>query len=164
MNQDLRQAEKLTLSEKRLLKRHSRSAMAIMAMHTLLCVVYFQFGYFAVELEQGLLMLFVVWVSLFAYQLLLATGWTLRFREPSLSLPMVLHFMVVFMVSGYYVAEFLLSPVTLFFAGLLLASFRLSGQLMIGVAIRASVAYALILCRDMNERCCEVRLYLSDLQ
>ena len=45
MNQDLHQAEKLTLSEKRLMQRHSRSAMAIMAMHTLLCVVYFQLGY-----------------------------------------------------------------------------------------------------------------------
>ena len=32
MNQDLHQAEKLTLSEKRLMQRHSRSAMAIMAM------------------------------------------------------------------------------------------------------------------------------------
>lgn len=115
MNQDLRQAEKLTLSEKRLLKRHSRSAIAIMAMHTLLCVVYFQFGYFDVALEQGLLMLFVVWASLVAYQLLLATGWTLRLSEPSLSLPLVLHFMVVFMVSGYYVDEFRLSVVTLFF-------------------------------------------------
>ena len=97
MNQDLRQAEKLTLSEKRLLKRHSRSAIAIMAMHTLLCVVYFQFGYFDVALEKGLVMLFVVWASLVAYQLLLATGWTLRLSEPSLSLPLVLHFMVVFM-------------------------------------------------------------------
>ncbi|MGB1922176.1 MAG: cell division protein FtsL, partial [Alcanivorax sp.] len=138
MNQDLRQAEKLTLSEKRLLKRHSRSAIAIMAMHTLLCVVYFQFGYFDVALEKGLVMLFVVWASLVAYQLLLATGWTLRLSEPSLSLPLVLHFMVVFMVSGYYVDEFRLSVVTLFFAGLLLVSFRLSGKVMIGVAVLAS--------------------------
>ena len=164
MNQDLRQAEKLTLSEKRLLKRHSRSAMAIMAMHTLLCVVYFQFGYFAVELEQGLLMLFVVWASLFAYQLLLATGWTLRLSEPSLSLPMVLHFMVVFMVSGYYVDEFRLSVVTLFFAGLLLASFRLSGKVMIGVAMLASVAYAMMLWLAMNDRWVELSFSVEALQ
>ena len=164
MNQDLRQAEKLTLSEKRLLKRHSRSAIAIMAMHTLLCVVYFQFGYFDVALEKGLVMLFVVWASLVAYQLLLATGWPLRLSEPSLSLPLVLHFMVVFMVSGYYVDEFRLSVVTLFFAGLLLVSFRLSGKVMIGVAVLASAAYAVMLWLAMNDRWVQLSLSVEALQ
>ncbi|MCG8394176.1 MAG: GGDEF domain-containing protein [Pseudomonadales bacterium] len=164
MNHDLRQAEKLTLSERRLLKRHSRSAIAIMAMHTLLCVVCFQLGYLQVDLELGLQMLFVVWGSLLAYQLLLATGLTLRLREPSLSLPLILHFMVVFMVSGYYVDEFRLSVVTLFFAGLLLVSFRLSGKVMIGVALLASVAYALMLWLALNDRWVRLSLSVEALQ
>ena len=82
MNQDLHQAEKLTLSEKRLMQRHSRSAMAIMAMHTLLCVVYFQLGYMHIALPEALLLVSLVWISLLAYQLLMATGITLNLREP----------------------------------------------------------------------------------
>ncbi len=134
MNQDLHQAEKLTLSEKRLMQRHSRSAMAILAMHTLLCVVYFQLGYMHIALPQALVLVSLVWFFLLVYQVLMTTGVTLQWREPSLSLPLILYFIGVFVVSGYYVDEFRLSVVTLFFAALLMVSFRLSGKVMVAVA------------------------------
>ena len=143
MNTDLRQAEKLKLNERRLLRRHGRAAIAIMAMHTFLCVMYFQAGYVLISFELGLALTSIVWVSLIAYQLLLISGWTMRLRDPSLSLPLILHFMAVFMVSGYCVDEFRLSVVTLFFAGLLLVSFQLSGKVMIAVAMLARLRPAL---------------------
>jgi len=164
MNQDLHQAEKLTLSEKRLMQRHSRSAMAIMAMHTLLCVVYFQLGYMHIALSEALLLVSLVWISLLAYQLLMATGVTLNLREPSLSLPLILYFIGVFMVSGYYVDEFRLSVVTLFFAALLMVSFRLSGKVMIAVAFLASAAYALMLWLALMDRWVQLSLSVELLQ
>ena len=164
MNQDLHQAEKLTLSEKRLMQRHSRSAMAIMAMHTLLCVVYFQLGYMHIALSEALVLVSLVWISLLAYQLLMATGVTLNLREPSLSLPLILYFIGVFMVSGYYVDEFRLSVVTLFFAALLMVSFRLSGKVMIAVAFLASAAYALMLWLALMDRWVQLSLSVELLQ
>ncbi len=164
MNQDLHQAEKLTLSEKRLMQRHSRSAMAIMAMHTLLCVVYFQLGYMHIALPEALVLVSLIWISLLAYQLLMATGVTLSLREPSLSLPLILYFTGVFMVSGYYVDEFRLSVVTLFFAALLMVSFRLSGKVMIAVAFLASAAYALMLWVALMDRWVQLSLSVELLQ
>ena len=164
MKHDLHQAEKLRLSEKRLMQRHSRSAMVIIAMHTLLCVVYFQLGYMDISLTEALVLALLVWGSLLAYQLLMATGVTFRLREPSLSLPLILYFIGVFMVSGYYVDEFRLSVVTLFFSALLLVSFRLSGKVMVAVAFMASAAYALMLWLALLDRWVHLSLSVELLQ
>ena len=93
-----------------------------------------------------------VWGSLLVYQLLLVSGWTIKLREPSLSLFLILHFTLVFMISGYYVDEFRLSAVTLYFAGLLLVSFRLSGKAMVAVAVLGSASYAVMLWLELNDR------------
>ncbi len=164
MNQDLRQAKRFTLNERRLLKSHGRSAIAIMAMHTLLCVLYFRQGYLQISVETGLALLAGVWGSLLAYQVLLVSGWTLKLREPSLSLFLILHFTLVFMVSGYYVDEFRLSAVTLYFAGLLLVSFRLSGRTMVGVALLGSGAYAIMLWLALNDRWIQLSFSVEALQ
>lgn len=164
MNSELRQAENLTLNETRLLKRHGRSAVAIMAMHTLLCLVYFRMGEFQISPESGTILLISVWVSMAGYILLLASGLTLRFRDPSLSLPLILYCGVVFAISGYYVDEFRLSVVTLFFAVLLLVSFQLSGKVMIGVAIFSSAAYALMLWMALDDRWVQLSFSVEALQ
>lgn len=164
MNSELRQAENLTLNERRLLKRHGRSVLAIMAMHTLLCLVYYRMGAFLVSAETGLFLLAGVWVSMLAYLLLLASGLTLRFTDPSLSLPLILYCIVVFAVSGYYVDEFRLSVVTLFFAILLLVSFQLSGKVMVGVAILSSAAYAIMLWLALDDRWVQLSFSVEALQ
>lgn len=164
MNSELRQAEHLRFSETRLVKRHSRSAVAIMAMHTLLCLVYYQMGAFRISPEGGLFLLVGMWVSMAGYLALLASGFTLRFREPSLSLAYILYCVVVFSISGYYVDEFRLSAVTLFFASLLLVSFKLSGRVMVGVAIFASAAYAIMLWLALNDRWVELSISVEGLQ
>ena len=164
MNSELRQAENLTLNETRLLKRHGRSAVAIMAMHTLLCVVYYRMGEFRISPEWGGILLAGVWGSMLGYVLLLASGMTLRFKDPSLSLPMIIYCMVVFAVSGYYVDEFRLSVVTLFFAALLLVSFQLSGKVMIGVAMLSSASYAIMLWLALDDRWVQLSFSVEALQ
>ena len=164
MNSELRQAEHLTFNETRLLKRHGRSAVAIMAMHTLLCMVYYRMGDLQISPDWGALLLIGVWVSMLGYLLLLASGFTLRFRDPSLSLPLILYCIVVFAVSGYYVDEFRLSVVTLFFAILLLVSFQLSGRVMIGVAILSSAAYAIMLWLALDDRWVQLSFSVEALQ
>lgn len=145
MNQDLQQAEQLMHNERRLLRRFARSVLAIMAMHTLLCVIYFQLGKFQLP-WQGFIDLFaVVWAVLGVYLLVLVSGITLRLSEPSLSLAMMLLVTAMFMVTGYYVDELRLSVLTLYFAALLLASFRLPTHVMLMVACLASAGYALML-------------------
>ncbi len=164
MNQDLHQAKKLTLSEKRLMQRYSRSAMAIMAIHSLLCVVYFQLGYMHIALPDALVLFFLVWACLLVYRLLMATGITFKLREPSQSMLLILYFIGVFMVSGYYVDEFRLSVVTLFFTALLMVSFRLSGKVMVAVALLASAAYALMLWLVLMDRWVQLSLSVELFQ
>ena len=77
---------------------------------------------------------------------------------------MILYFIGVFMVSGYYVDEFRLSVVTLFFAALLMVSFRLSGKVMIAVAFLASAAYALMLWLALMDRWVQLSLSVELLQ
>lgn len=164
MNSELRQAEHLTFNETRLLKRHGRSAVAIMAMHTLLCMVYYRMGEFRISPEWGTVLLVGVWVTMSGYLLLLGSGLTLRFREPSLSLPLIIYCIVVFAVSGYYVDEFRLSVVTLFFAILLLVSFKLSGKVMVGVAMLSSAAYAIMLWLALDDRWVQLSFSVEALQ
>lgn len=164
MNQELHQAETLTLSEKRLLRRHCRSAMIIMAIHSLLCLVYYHLGYMHIVPETALMLLFGAWAVLVLIQRLVASGLTLRLREPSLSLPLIVLFMAVFMVSAYYVDDFRLSALTLFFAAFLLVSFRLSGKVMMTVAILASAAYATMLWMAMTDRGIQLSLSEEALQ
>lgn len=164
MNSELRQAEHLTFNETRLLRRHGRAAVAIMAMHTLLCLLYYRMGQFSIDLELGAILLSGVWLSMLGYVLLLASGVTLRFHDPSLSLPLIIFCVGVFTVSGYYVDEFRLSVVTLFFAILLLVSFQLSGKVMVGVAMLSSAAYAGMLWLAMDDRGVQLSISVEALQ
>ncbi len=164
MNSELRQAENLTVNETRLLKRHGRAAVAIMAMHTLLCLVYYRMGDFLISPQWGAALLIGVWVSMAGYLLLMASGLTLRFRDPSLSLPLIVYCIAVFVVSGYYVDAFRLSVVTLFFAVLLLVSFQLSGKVMIGVALLSSAAYAAMLWLAVDDRGVQLSVSVEALQ
>ncbi|EKF73766.1 diguanylate cyclase [Alcanivorax hongdengensis A-11-3] len=145
MNQELNQARRLTLSERRLLRRHGRSALAILGMHTLLCVVYLRLGYFHLADRAFLILFGGIWAAFLVYLLLLNLGATLRLSEPSLSLPLITFCIGMYMVSGYYVDEFRLAVVMLFFAHLLLVSFRLRARVMTAVGIGASVSYAVML-------------------
>ncbi len=67
MNQDLHQAEKLTLSEKRLMPRPSRSAIATSAIHTLLSVVYFQLRYLHLALPAAIVLASFITLHLFVH-------------------------------------------------------------------------------------------------
>ncbi len=164
MNSELRQAESLTFNETRLLRRHGRSAVAIMGMHTLLCLVYYRMGAFQISPQWGSILLGGLWVSMLSYFLLLISGATLRLRDPSLSLPLIIYCVVVFMTSGYYVDEFRLSVVTLFFAVLLLVSFQLSGKVMVGVAMFSSAAYAAMLWLALDDRWVQLSFSVEVLQ
>ncbi|MDX1803331.1 MAG: GGDEF domain-containing protein [Alcanivorax sp.] len=164
MNQDLRQARKLTLSERRLLRRHGRSAMAVMAMQTLLCLVYWRLGYFQLPGHDFAVLFGCIWAGMVLYLLLLNLGATLRLSEPSLSLPLVGFCTAVFMLCAFYVDEFRLAVVMLYFAVLLLVSFRLSGRVMVMVACVASAAYAGMLWLVFGDRGVQLSLSVEALQ
>ena len=164
MNQDLRQARKLTLSEQRLLRRHGRSAAAVMAMQTLLCVIYWRLGYFQLSGHDFIVLFGSIWGGMVLYMLLLGLGATLRFSEPSLSLPLIGFCTAVFISCAFYVDEFRLAVVMLYFAALMLVSFRLSGRVMVLVACVASASYAGMLWRVFDDRGVQLSLSVEALQ
>ena len=95
-----RRARRLTVSERRLLLRHGRSLAAVALFHALLVVALWLWG----TLDTGglyvSLLLGALAVITVVYLLLIETGATLEWREPSLSVPMALGLVIAFLIAA----------------------------------------------------------------
>jgi diguanylate cyclase (GGDEF)-like protein len=156
---DIEQARQLAVNERRLVRRHFIFAMAISLVHTGICTFYFWGGYFSASFLVFLGIFSCIWLGSFLFFLLINSGLTERFRDPSLSLPLSLWLTAGFLVSIYFVevqeqgATFgmvssdglRISVMMVFFATMLLASFRLNFWKLLVLAVFANSGYALVL-------------------
>jgi diguanylate cyclase len=156
---DLERAQQLAMNEQRLVRRHINMALATSLVHTAICAFYMWGGYFAASLMVFVLLFSVVWLGNLGLLWLVQSGRTWRLRDPSLSLWVALWLTTGFLVSIYFVEApakssvfgelstdgFRISVMMVFFAAMLLASFRLNFWKLAVLAVYASAGYALAL-------------------
>lgn len=159
-----RRARRLTVSERRLLLRHGRSLAAVALFHALLVVALWLWGTLDAGGRYVSLLLGALAVMTLVYQLLIETGATQEWREPSLSVPMALGLVIAFLIAAFPMNEARISAMILFFPLLLLVSFRLGARSLLALALLASVGYALMLALALATRGLRLSLSLELLQ
>lgn len=142
---DWRRVRRLTVSERRLLRRHGRAVLSVAALHVLLTLLLWWLG--VLQLAPALLV--TVFAGLLVpglvYLGLIELGFTAEWREPSLSMPAALILLAAFLITGFGLDEARISALMLFFPLLLLVSFRLGAGGLLALALLASVGYLLML-------------------
>ncbi len=161
---DLQKASALALDERRLARRHSLSALAISALHTLICLFFLQGGYFVSGLGSFVTLFAVIWAGNLLLASLVLSGFSTRWRDQSLSLPWNLWLTAGFLTSAYFVDDFRLSTVLFFFAAMLLLSFRQRMLVLMGVAALASAGYLGVIILALQERSIYLNLSVEVLQ
>ena len=164
MIRELEQADALSLDDQRLARRHARTALAISGLHTMICLFYFQGGYMVADGPTLAMLLAGFWAGNLLLTLLVFSGRFRRRRDPSLSLPWNLWLTTSLMASAYYMDEFRISIAMLFFAAMLLASFRQSLPGLLIMSIGAVSGYLLVLVLVWHNRSVQMNLTLEMLQ
>lgn len=105
-----------------------------------------------------------IWLGNALIYVLVTSGKTLRWRDPSLSVPITLWLTSGFLLSSYFVDAFRISVVMLFFGATLLASFRCSFWKIAALSIFACVGYAVVLVLAFQDRSMSLSLSVEGLQ
>ncbi|MEE4252385.1 MAG: GGDEF domain-containing protein [Alcanivoracaceae bacterium] len=156
---DLDRARQLAVNEQRLVRRHVNLALATSLVHTAICSFYLWGGYFSATVPVFLGLFVCVWLGNLILLMAVRSGWTKTFRDPSMSLSLALWLTTGFLISIYFVETpeqssvfgavstdgFRISVMMVFFAAMLLASFRLNFWKLTVLALYASGGYALVL-------------------
>ena len=161
---DLEQARRLALDEQRLARRHSMSALATSALHTLICFFFLRGGYFETGMAGFAQLFLVIWLGNLLLVALVMTGRTANLRDPSISLVWNLWLSAGFLASAYFVDAFRLSVVLLFFAAMLLVSFRQRFWVLLLVAVLASISYLTVVVLAWQARSVYMNLSVEVLQ
>lgn len=135
-------ARRLALSEHRLLRRHARAALAVAVAQGGLIVVFLCLGLFPAGPLYAWLLLAALIGCTGLYTLLIETGVTLHWREPSLSAWLAMGLLLAFLATALPMSEGRIGAVMLFYPLMLLVSFRLGKWALIVVSLSASAGYA----------------------
>lgn len=161
---DLEQARSLSLDERRLARRHCLSALSISVLHTLICLFFLRGGYFEAGGEGFLRVFGMIWAGHLVLVAMVFSGATRRWHDPSISLVWNLWLSIGFLVSAYHVDAFRLSVVVLFFAAMLLVSFRQRLLVLLMIALFASVGYLAVVVMAWQERSVYMNLWVEVMQ
>lgn len=156
---DIEQARRLAVNERRLVHRHLIVALITSLVHTGICGFYLWGGYFSASWPAFIGIFACIWLGNFIFMALVRSGLTEKLRDPSLSLWLALWLTTGFLVSIYFVETpeqgavfsavstdgFRISVMMIFFATMLLASFRLNFWKLLILALFASGGYVLVL-------------------
>lgn len=163
-NNDWAWARRLAVSEKRLLRRHGRAVMMVALLHGLLILVFWRLQLFHghAPLVGLLLLALLAWSSGYAW--LIGSGRTLGHHEPSLSLPMSLGLMAIFLATAFPLDKGRICAVMLFYPLLLLVSFRLVVRSLLILVLCASLGYGLMLALAVVDHGVRLNVTLELLQ
>ncbi|MEE4250229.1 MAG: GGDEF domain-containing protein [Alcanivoracaceae bacterium] len=156
---DLDRARQLAVNEQRLVRRHVNLALATSLVHTAICAFYLWGGYFSASVPVFIGLFVSIWLGNIAMFLAVRSGLTRRLRDPGMPLGLALWLTTGFLISIYFVETpeqssvfgavstdgFRISVMMVFFAAMLLASFRLNFWKLTALALYASGGYALVL-------------------
>ena len=176
---ELEHAEQLAMNEQRLIGRHVMLAMAISLVHTVVSAFYFWGGYFSASATAFVALFSVIWLGNLLFVGVIRSGMTLRLREPGLALWLALWLTSGFLGSLYFIEApetrdavfegvssdgFRVSVMMVFFAAMLLASFRLNFWRLVVLALYASGGYAGVLMLAFNDHGVRLSLTVELLQ
>ena len=156
---DIEQARRLAVNERRLVHRHLIVALITSLVHTAICGFYLWGGYFSASWPAFIGIFACIWLGNLIFMALVKSGLTEKLSDPSLSLWLALWLTAGFLVSIYFVETpeqgavfstvstdgFRISVMMIFFATMLLASFRLNFWKLLILALFASGGYVLVL-------------------
>lgn len=156
---DLERARQLSVNERRLVRRHVNLAMAISLVHTFICAFYFWGGYFSASAPVFVGLFTIIWIGNLLLLRLIRSDRVVHSRDPSLSLWLALWATTGILASIFFVETpangavfgavssdgFRISVMMVFFAVMVLASFRLNFWRLVLLAAYASGGYALVL-------------------
>lgn len=161
---ELEQAQSLFVNESRLVRRHVLTALAISLVHTIICLFYFIGGYFNTTIVSFIVLFSGIWFGNGFIYFLVTRGITSGWRDPSLSVPIMLWLTTSFLISSYYVDAFRISVLMLFFGATLLGSFRCGFWKIASLSVFACLGYALVLVLAFKDRGMSLSLSVEGLQ
>lgn len=140
--EEWRHARRLALSEHRLLRRHARAVLAVAVAQGFLIIAFQRLGLFPAEPLYSWLLLAILIGGAGLYTLLIETGVTRHWHEPSLSAWLAVGLLLAFLATALPMSEGRIGAVMLFYPLMLLVSFRLGKWALMAVALLASAGYA----------------------
>ena len=161
---DLEQARNLSLDERRLARRHCGSALAISILHTLICLFFLRGGYFEAGNLAFAQVFGVIWAGNMLLVALVFSGATRHWHDQSISLIWNLWLTLGFLVTAYYVDAFRLSVMVLFFAAMLLVSFRQRFLVLMLIAAFAAIGYMVVVVMAWQARSVYMNLSVEFMQ
>ncbi len=120
-------------------------ALLVSAIHTLICTFYFANGNFRTDFSELLSFFSVVWLGNLIFLGLFLSGQTERFRDPVLSIPLMLWIGTGIIFSSYYLDNFRLSMMVLLLGLMLIGAFRIGFKSFLSLVLAALVGYGAVL-------------------
>jgi hypothetical protein len=112
--------------------------------HTLACTLLWYAGVFRMSFNIFILVFTIIWLINLSFPLLILTGMNKRFKDPSMTLYMVLWSQVVVMFSLYFMDDY--RPLMLLFGvlGIAFCAYRLETRQSIFVALFSVLLYLVV--------------------
>lgn len=161
---DWRRLRRLTVNERRLLRRHGRALLSVALLHVLLTLLLSGLGELSLTPTSRTAVVAGLLLAGLIYLLLIELGLTADWREPSLSMPAALLLLAMFLVTAFGLDEARISALMLFFPLLLLVSFRLGAGALLMLALLASSGYAAMLAAAWHDHGARLNMTLEALQ
>jgi diguanylate cyclase (GGDEF)-like protein len=136
--------------EKRVQSRQVIFGLAVSALHSLITLFYFFSGNIRLESPTLLFAFSIIWfANLFMY-FLFKKGFTARFSDPVLTVPMMLWVGFTIILTSYFLNGYRLSMLMLLFGILLLGAFRVKFRYFFPVAMSAIIGYGIVLVQMLS--------------
>lgn len=113
--------------------------------HTIVCVMLWFGGFFRMSLESLIIFFSLVWIVNFIFPTLILTGFNERFKDPSMTIIMVLWSQLVVMASLYFVLEYRTLLLLFAILSIVFSAFRLGFRESILVSSFSVGCYLLVI-------------------
>lgn len=113
--------------------------------HTIVCVMLWFDGYFRMSLESLVIFFSLIWIVNFLFPILILTGVNERFKDPSMTIIMVLWSQLVVMASLYFVLEYRTLLLLFAILSIIFSAFRLGFRESIFVSSFSVGCYLLVI-------------------
>ena len=120
-------------------------ALVVSANHALICFFYFANDNFRLELGDLLTILGIIWLGNLTFLAAFLSGFSERFKDPIMTLPLMLWIGLGIIISSYYLENYRLSMMILSFGLMLLGAFRIGFKLFFMIVVAALIGYSMVL-------------------
>ena len=164
MKPDWQPLGRLTVNERRLLRVHGRSVVAVALFYSAMAAVLWKLGHNRVDGEVLAWALVLLWSLMLPYLAMIERGLTRAWQEPTLSFPAGIVLAAMLLLTAVHTTDGRLAVMLLYFPLLLLLSFRLEPRALGLLSVVVSAAYGLALLGLYQYRDAQLELASALLQ